>query len=214
VKISSRKEREKERKKDMILTAAEEVFRRHGYEGTTMEHVADEAEFSKGTLYLYFGSKFALFAELSNRVLQKVLGEFQSIAKEPLVGRDMIAKMLRLWADEASSNIRRFRLAISWMASDEHPDTDCPGICAHRETMGKIVGLLATAISRGQDDGSIAHTGHPPTLACQLWSGMVGCLLFSSRMEEMADDFPVPVQYEGFMNGYVELLSAGLASKG
>ncbi len=210
---SSRKEREKERRREQILEAAEQVFRRKGYQGTTMGEVAQEAELSKGTLYLYFGSKFALFAELSNRVLTKVLEEFKKIAKTPLPGREMIVAMLRQWVAEASANIRRFRLAISWVASEERPESNCPSVCAHRETVALIIGELAAAIVRGQGDGSIGHQGKSIPLGCQLWSGMIGALLFSSRIDELTEHFPLPLASDGFMDGFVDLLSAGLASQ-
>lgn len=210
---SSRKEREKERKRELILKAADEVFRRKGYQGTTMEQVADEAEFSKGTLYLYFGSKFALFAELSNRVLSKVLEEFKNISRRPLQGREMIVAMLRQWVAEASASIRRFRLAISWIASEERPESNCPSVCAHRETVALIIGELAAAIVRGQCDGSIGYQGKSIPLGCQLWSGMIGALLFSSRIDELTEHFPLRLASDGFMDGFVDLLSAGLASQ-
>ena len=210
---TSRKEREKERNREQILTAADEVFRRKGYQGTTMEQVADEAEFSKGTLYLYFGSKFALFAELSNRVLSKVLAEFKNISQQPLQGREMIVAMLRQWVAEASANIGRFRLAISWIASEERPESNCPSVCAHRETVALIIAELAGAIVRGQRDGSIGYQGKSIPLGCQLWSGMIGALLFSSRIDELTEYFPLPLASDGFMDGFVDLLSAGLASQ-
>lgn len=209
---TSRKEREKEHRRSQILEAAEEVFRRKGYQATTMDEVAEEAEFSKGTLYLYFGSKFALFSELSNRVLSVVRDEFKKISEEHISGRDKVGKMLRLWAGEMASNIRRFRLAISWIASDENHDDECPGMCSHRETMANIVGILSSAIVAGQTDGSVSNSGSPTTLACQLWSGMVGALLFSSRVEQDGSRFPVAIEQDDFMDSFVELLSRGLAS--
>ncbi len=209
---SSRKEREKELRRSQILEAAEEVFRRKGYQATTMDEVAEEAEFSKGTLYLYFGSKFALFSELSNRVLTVVREEFQNISDEPTSGRQKVGKMLRLWSHEMSSNIRRFRLAISWIASDDNLDEECPGMCSHRETMANIIGILSSTIAAGQEDGSISNPANATTLACQLWSGMVGALLFSSRVEQDGSRFPVAIERENFMDSFVELLSCGLAS--
>jgi len=55
--ITERKEREKEQRRNMIIDAAEKIFFKKGLENSTMEDVAAEAEFSKGTLYLYFKSK-------------------------------------------------------------------------------------------------------------------------------------------------------------
>jgi AcrR family transcriptional regulator len=212
--VSSRKEREKERRRSQILEAAEVVFRRKGYQATTMDQVAEEAEFSKGTLYLYFGSKFALFSELSNRVLTAVRDEFENISEEPISGLQKVGQMLRFWASEMSSNIRRFRLAISWIASDDRHDLECPGMCSHRETMGTVIGILSVAIADGQSDGSVSNPASSTTLACQVWSGMVGALLFSSRVEQDGNRFPVAIDRENFMESFVDLLSSGLASKG
>ncbi|MGH9089136.1 MAG: TetR/AcrR family transcriptional regulator [Acidimicrobiales bacterium] len=47
-----------------ILAAALACFARTGYHGTTMAEVAEAAEVSKGTPYLYFPSKEALFISL------------------------------------------------------------------------------------------------------------------------------------------------------
>lgn len=178
-----------------------------------MDEVAEEAEFSKGTLYLYFGSKFALFGELSNQMLMVVLAEFRAISQEPLHGRQMVRRMLRFWAGKMASNIRGFRLAISWIASDEKPDSECPGMCSHRDTMAEIIGTLAAAIARGQSDGTVANDGDSRPLACQLWSGMVGALLFSSRVEQDGEHFPIAIDRENFMDNFVELLIGGLAIK-
>ena len=211
--VTSRKEREKELRREAILDAAMQVFKRKGYQATSMGEIAKEAEFSKGTLYLYFDSKYALFAELSNRVLSQVLEGFIGISQEELEGREMIARMLRHWAEVATANIRQFRLAMSWVASDERPESEDSGALCHRERVGMIIGHIASAIVRGKGDGSIQREGDPATQACQLWSGMMGALLFSSRIDDLAEEFPVPVQAEGFMGNFVDLLTAGLGVK-
>ena len=63
--VSERKERERERRREDILDAAEKVFFEKGIDLATMEDVALTAELSKATLYLYFSSKeeiyFAIF---------------------------------------------------------------------------------------------------------------------------------------------------------
>jgi TetR/AcrR family transcriptional regulator len=60
-KKKSRKERETELRQQIILEAAEKLFLSEGYEGTTMDQIAEQSEFSKGTLYNYFKSKEELY---------------------------------------------------------------------------------------------------------------------------------------------------------
>lgn len=211
---TSRKEREKVQRKEAILDAAMRVFERKGYQATSMGEIAREAEFSKGTLYLYFDSKFGLFAELSNRVLDRVLAGFTEISKRELAGRQMISEMLLLWSKIAGSNMKQFRLAMSWIASDERADEQDQGAQCHRESAGDIIAMLASAITRGKQDGSILREGDPATLACQAWAGMMGALLFYSRITDKGHEVPVPLITEGFMSDFVNLLAAGLGSEG
>src|SRR5436190_14570990 len=44
-----------------ILQAARKVFARRGYRATTVDDIAAEAKIAKGTLYLYFKSKEAIY---------------------------------------------------------------------------------------------------------------------------------------------------------
>jgi AcrR family transcriptional regulator len=51
-------------RRDQIIAAAAECFARSGYHATTMADIAEAAGVSKGTPYLYFPSKEALFIAL------------------------------------------------------------------------------------------------------------------------------------------------------
>ncbi|MBN1178193.1 MAG: helix-turn-helix transcriptional regulator [Anaerolineae bacterium] len=60
----ARREREKQRRRDSILAAAQAVFLEEGFYRATVDSVAERAEVSKGTVYLYFDSKETLLAAL------------------------------------------------------------------------------------------------------------------------------------------------------
>ncbi|MGM0904288.1 MAG: TetR/AcrR family transcriptional regulator [Bacillota bacterium] len=64
-----------EQRRAKIVEAATKVFIEHGYERTTMKHVMDAAEVSRGGLYQYFSNKEDLFEvilaeKLSSQVLE------------------------------------------------------------------------------------------------------------------------------------------------
>lgn len=59
-----------------FLDAALTVFAAHGYSGTTMDKVAEEAGLSKPTLYQYFPSKEALFAAMMQARRDEMLDPF------------------------------------------------------------------------------------------------------------------------------------------
>ena len=68
--IKERKEREKERRRQQIIVAAKRIFSAKGFNKATMEDIAQEAEISPGTIYIYFKNKDELYASLSIRILQ------------------------------------------------------------------------------------------------------------------------------------------------
>ncbi len=70
-------------KRDAILAASITLFGRYGYRRTSMEEIAREAGIAKGTVYLYFPTKEALFRALSQQTLDHVLAEAGRAAASP-----------------------------------------------------------------------------------------------------------------------------------
>jgi len=60
-------------KRSRILDAAQSLFLRYGVKRTALDDVVREAGIAKGTLYLYFDSKDALFAAIAERLCADVL---------------------------------------------------------------------------------------------------------------------------------------------
>lgn len=71
LRIERRQHRIEENKK-FILKAAERIFAQKGYSLTTMDEIAEEAQFSKVTLYRYFKSKSDIFFEIVNKSFDEV----------------------------------------------------------------------------------------------------------------------------------------------
>lgn len=89
----ARKIRDTSKKRESILEAAISAFIEHGYDGTSMDLIAEKANSSKRTVYNHFSSKEELIEEAfnrnlmdafeakqieydSNRSLEEQLGEF------------------------------------------------------------------------------------------------------------------------------------------
>jgi AcrR family transcriptional regulator len=60
-------------KRGVILDAAQSLFLRYGVKRTALDDVAREAGVAKGTLYLYFDSKDAIFAAIAEHLCAEVL---------------------------------------------------------------------------------------------------------------------------------------------
>ncbi len=73
-----RRLREKEQRFKTILSAAETLFARKGYNQTSIEEIADLAEVSTGTVYFYFRNKEDLLIKLMQEIgyfLRNLLGD-------------------------------------------------------------------------------------------------------------------------------------------
>jgi len=64
-----RRERERSARYETIVASARELFFAKGFTTTTMDEIAQQAELSKGSLYLHFPSKEALYATVMNEGL-------------------------------------------------------------------------------------------------------------------------------------------------
>lgn len=84
----ARREREKEGRRRSILKAAREAFFEHGFQHVTVDDIAERAEVSKGTVYLYFESKEAILAHLLLDALDALLAELDAACAQPVAAAD------------------------------------------------------------------------------------------------------------------------------
>ena len=77
--VTKRQIKERELRKQHILDSALSVFKNKGFEGSTMDEIAKDADFGKATLYYYFNSKEEIFVELLNNGWEMI---WESIEEE------------------------------------------------------------------------------------------------------------------------------------
>ena len=66
-----------ERRRPELLDAALRLFLKHGYDGTSMQALADEAGVTKPVVYAAFDSKDELFRSLLAREEERIVGEIR-----------------------------------------------------------------------------------------------------------------------------------------
>ena len=88
----SRRERERLRRRQAMLHAAQSVFAEKGYARATIDEVAEQAEFGKGTLYNYFegGKEDLLFA-----IIEEVHNDIHAIIQNAFTGEAASGRSLR-----------------------------------------------------------------------------------------------------------------------
>ena len=92
-----RMERERHRQEEnrlFILQAAEKVFVQKGYRLATVDDIAEEAQFSKATLYRYFKSKSDIFFEIIYRSFEESYNGIQKIQKKTLRAEKKLKELI------------------------------------------------------------------------------------------------------------------------
>jgi AcrR family transcriptional regulator len=161
-----------------VLDAALDVFLERGFDAAKLDDVARHAGVAKGTLYLYFASKEALFEELIRSVLAS---PFQA-AGEAMMKQDLPAEMmlrgLIAWANTEILGTRRkdiARLIIS--EAGRFPDL---AAFYHREVISRGMATVRAIVERGVARGeftSDAAARFPqlvvaPLLVAIVWTGL------------------------------------------
>lgn len=77
-----------------ILDAAREVFSEHGYEATSMDLIATAAGVAKGTLYLYYPAKAAIYSAAVMEGLQELANQTTAVLESGLDIREVLRSFL------------------------------------------------------------------------------------------------------------------------
>jgi len=92
----TRKETEQKLHKDLIIRASAQIFAEKGYEKTTLDEVAQRAEFSKGSLYNYFENKEDLFLTTLEEGIIKLIEEMKKVEEGNIKVVDKIKSVLEI----------------------------------------------------------------------------------------------------------------------
>lgn len=91
-------ERRRQQTRDVLVEAATEVFARRGFEGASLEEIAEAAGFTRGAIYKNFGGKEELFFAVIDRMNERVIEAFRGIAPEQGDPTDWdISTLAKLW---------------------------------------------------------------------------------------------------------------------
>ncbi|MEO6864006.1 MAG: TetR/AcrR family transcriptional regulator [Gemmatimonadaceae bacterium] len=86
-----------EERPQQILRAALEVFGEHGLGGARLEDIAKQAGVSKGTIYLYFPNKEALFREMVRSTIVEAIVAGEGISNVGSAREQLLAFMAHYW---------------------------------------------------------------------------------------------------------------------
>ena len=165
-------------RRDQIVAAALACFARTGYHATTMADVAAQAGVSKGTPYLYFESKEALFIALHEE-WDCGLGDRvnAAVAALPEAGRRSPRRVLDAVAAAVAGHVleqtQTCRVLMEARALAAHePAIAAAVLASDARTHQQLEGLIAAGVEAGE-----WAAGTDPALAARLFTaGLYGLM--------------------------------------
>lgn len=183
--ISERKEREKQRRREEILDAAEKVFFSRGIENATMDDVAEEAELSKGTLYLYFKSKEDIHWGITHRgikglliKMEKLIDHKKNAIENLLIIAEAFIKFTQNETQLANSILFFEGCEINKMNIDHDQIRDL-------FLNESPIHLVTEFVNKGIQEGIIRNDIPVNIISNILWSQLIGVLQVANRKKEL-----------------------------
>ncbi len=144
----TRRERERLARRQYIIDAATSVFARRGYADTTLDEVAERAEFGKASLYSYFATKEELFGE----VIATSFGAVRDIAASTLAGEGEFEGKLERFVRAELEYFYRNPERMHLMRTEAH---HLRGANPMIRLMPELLGIVSDVIALQQKDGTI-----------------------------------------------------------
>ncbi|KQV75418.1 hypothetical protein ASC61_10610 [Aeromicrobium sp. Root344] len=100
--------------RERILEAAGDVVARDGFDGASVEKIAETAGYSKGAFYSNFASKEDVLDHLLEGQTGKVVAELEARLAEAQTPTDVIDAVAR-WSDERAAEMKWGLIAIEYL---------------------------------------------------------------------------------------------------
>lgn len=189
----SRREREKETRRNLIIDTAEKVFVERGYDLTTMDEIARLSEFTKKSVYSYFPTKDELFAAVILRASEVMFRFFEEAFVSGTTGLEKIATIGNAYVRFYIEYPVYFRI----LSLRRYGGTEQSGdyrIKIEKYWAG-IFGMMVDSFRKGNKDGSLRRDISPETAALHVMSATNGILeLVASAHENFSKRYGVSAQ--------------------
>jgi len=202
------RQRRKEARPAELLSAALELFVERGFAATKLDDVAAKAGVSKGTLYLYFDNKEALFKAVIQQGILPVLDEGEEMLTQfQGDARSLLQAMLLRWWELVGSTELGGILKLMISEAGNFPEV---AQYYHENVMVRGRGLIRIVLERGVASGefrvmdidSAIDVILAPQAMLTIWCNSFGPCACGQQDTAI------------FLNTYLDLLLNGLTAKG
>jgi AcrR family transcriptional regulator len=168
--IADRRQEEKDRRRNEIVDAAENLYRELGWDAVTMDSVAKKARLSRALVYVYFKDKSELLLAITERAMEVLRTRFEEASSRTRKGIDQIEAIGRAYMAyglefphyfDACARLEQRETEVAELGSTE---------AAVLQMGRKIHEVVVASLEAGQRDGSIrADVGDLAVTSRVLW---------------------------------------------
>lgn len=164
-------------KRHQLLAAALDVFSQYGFNGASLDEIAQLAKMHKSNIFYYYENKEALYVEVLTTVMQKWLAPLQ-VLKAELEPAEALTEYLIQKIDVSRNQPKASKLyALEVIQGAPHILTILKG------PLKKLFKRKAKVISVWQEQGKISAEIDPELLIINIWGMTQNYADFSTQIE-------------------------------
>ncbi len=168
----SRKQRELYEREQLILDTAQQILQQEGLQCLTMERVAAEIEYSKGTVYNHFSSKEEIINAISCRCVTNLIEMFTRAKNHTGNHRERIAGISiahSLYAQLHPAEIQNMQILKSPAIREKiSPEKQTELLALEQQITGIVLEIILDAIQDGDIPRGQPYV--PDSIMLGLWS--------------------------------------------
>jgi len=179
--VKSRREREKEQRKNQILDSARKLLFEKGLQATSVNQIAKNAELSVGLIYFYFKNKEEIYASLQEEGLNILYDKINSLADKSFSPEKNLTKIAEAYFDFTIEHKNYFDIINYFLTS---PRILFPKKLKDKvdEHGNKILSILDNVIISGIEAKTFKEE-NPRQISILFWSSLHGFLQFKKLTE-------------------------------
>src|SRR5262249_61922114 len=139
-------------RREAILAAAFDEFTAQGFAAARLDDVARRAGVAKGTIYLHFRDKEALFQELIRSVLSPFVGTLEVALKRDVPVRVIVGEVVELFIAEVYRTRRKDVIRLILSEGSRFPNL---AEFYYREVLSRIMAAVRDLMRRAGARGGI-----------------------------------------------------------
>ncbi len=172
-----------------LLERAADLFAERGFNGTTLQDVADTVGLTRAAFYHYFDSKEALLTTLVEGITAARVADLDRICRDrSLTATEKLARVTRAMAVNVATHAARFRLLL--LSENELPgDLAAKHARGRREILKQIVELFEEGRESGEFKVVDPHLGAFALLGMCNWIAMWFKPNQKKSAEEVAEQY-------------------------